>query len=260
MSNIKINEQITFLRKQKGMTQEELAVALGVTNQSVSKWENNICCPDIQLLPKIAQLFGVSTDRLLGHGTPPENEDIILQLREKFNALSESGKADFTFRAATALHTLVFSDYIGENNNPVSGWDMDDAMEHAARSEWGYSAVYAPELTTTMRKSSVFFSNNRNMSFTNTDIKRICGIIKAFSVPDNLKTAAALYQLTVSSEDAFASVREISEKSGLPQEKVSGCILGDLLTFLAEKEGEESGYRFEGMYMNVVPIIALLGF
>lgn len=259
MSNIKINEQIAFLRKQKGMTQEELAAALGVTNQSVSKWENNICCPDIQLLPEIAKLFNVSADKLLGHETPSENEDIILLLREKFNALSESGKADFTFRSVTALHTLVFSDYMGQNN-PVSGWDMEDAMEHAAKSEWGYSAVYSPELTTTMRQSSVFFSNNRNMNFTNTDIKRICGIIKVFSVPDNLKTAAALYRLTVSSEDAFVSVREISEKSGLPPEKVSGCILGDLLAFLAEKEGEESGYRFEGMYMNVVPIIALLGF
>lgn len=260
MSNIRLNEQIAFLRKQKGMTQEELAAALGVTNQSVSKWENNICCPDIQLLPQIAELFGVSTDKLLGYETPSENEDIILQLKEKFNALSESGKADFTFRTVTALHTLVFTDYIGENNNPVSGWDINDAMEHAAKSEWGYSTVYSTELTTTMRKDSVFFSNNKNMSFTNTDIKRICGIIKVFSVPDNLRTAAALYQLTVSSEDVFVSVRKISEKSGLPQEKVSGCILGDLLTFLAEKEGEESKYRFEGMYMNVVPIIALLGF
>lgn len=96
MSNIQINKQIAFLRKQKGMTQEELAAALGVTNQSVSKWENNVCCPDIQLLPQIAELFGVSADRLLGHNTPPENEDIILLLREKFNALSESGKAPFS--------------------------------------------------------------------------------------------------------------------------------------------------------------------
>lgn len=260
MSNIQINKQIAFLRKQRGMTQDELAAALGVTNQSVSKWENNICCPDIQLLPQIAELFGVSTDKLLGHNTPPENGDIILLLREKFNALSESGKADFTFKAVTALHTLVFSDYMRERDNPVSGWDLNGIMEHAAKSEWGYSAVYAPELTTTMRQSSVFFSNNRNISFANTDIKRICGMLKVFSVPDNLKTAAALYQLTVSSEDIFVSVREISEKSGLPQEKVSGCISGDLLTFLAEKEGEESGYRFEGMYMNVVPIIGLLGF
>jgi transcriptional regulator with XRE-family HTH domain len=57
MNTIKLQEQISFLRKQKGLTQEQLANALGVTNQSVSKWESGQCCPDIQLLPAIAELF-----------------------------------------------------------------------------------------------------------------------------------------------------------------------------------------------------------
>lgn len=257
--DIKINEQIAFLRKQRGMTQEELALTLGVTNQSVSKWENNICCPDIQLLPKIAELFNVSVDALLGCKTPLENEDVILQLKEKFSSLSETLKSDFAFRAVTALHVLVFSDYLGEINNPISGFNLNDAMEHAAKSEWGYSSFYAPELTTTMRKSSVFFSDNKNVSVASADVNRICGIIKAFSLPDNLKIAAALYQLTVSSEDAFVSIEEISEKSGLSKEKVKACILGDLLNFLSEKEEEESKYRFEGMYMNILPILLLFG-
>lgn len=66
---MKINEQIAVLRKQKGVTQEELAVAIGVTNQSVSKWESAQCCPDIQLLPALADYFEVSIDELMGHET-----------------------------------------------------------------------------------------------------------------------------------------------------------------------------------------------
>ncbi|MBQ8235419.1 MAG: helix-turn-helix transcriptional regulator [Clostridia bacterium] len=67
MNQIKINEQIAVLRKQKGLTQEELASMLGVTNQAVSKWESAQCCPDIQLLPLIADCFEVSIDELMGH-------------------------------------------------------------------------------------------------------------------------------------------------------------------------------------------------
>ena len=46
-----IGNKIFFLRKNKGVTQEQLAQALGVSNQAVSKWESGQCFPDIQLLP-----------------------------------------------------------------------------------------------------------------------------------------------------------------------------------------------------------------
>ena len=64
MKTIKINEQIIFLRRQKGMTQNEVTCALGATNQAVSKWESAQCCPDIQLLPATAELFEVTIDEL----------------------------------------------------------------------------------------------------------------------------------------------------------------------------------------------------
>ena len=67
MYRIQIHERIAFFRKQKGMTQIELARALGVSNQAVSKWEAARCCPDIQLLPDIADCFGITVDELLGH-------------------------------------------------------------------------------------------------------------------------------------------------------------------------------------------------
>ncbi len=51
-------------RKKLNMTQEQLATRLEVTNQAVSKWESDQCCPDLQLLPKLADLFGLSIDAL----------------------------------------------------------------------------------------------------------------------------------------------------------------------------------------------------
>ena len=62
-----IGSKISFYRRGKGMTQEELAEKLGVSPQAVSKWENDIACPDIQLLPQIAKLFETSVDELLSN-------------------------------------------------------------------------------------------------------------------------------------------------------------------------------------------------
>lgn len=63
--SIRIGENITFLRKKKGLTQDELAKELNISNQAVSKWESGKCCPDIELIPVLAHFFEVSIDELL---------------------------------------------------------------------------------------------------------------------------------------------------------------------------------------------------
>lgn len=64
MTTVKL--KIAQLRKNKGIGQQELANVLGVTFQSVSKWETGVTMPDIALLPSIAEFFNVSVDELLG--------------------------------------------------------------------------------------------------------------------------------------------------------------------------------------------------
>lgn len=61
-----LGSKIQELRKQKNMTQEELAAELGVTAAAVSKWENGYTLPDILMLCAIADSFSVTTDELLG--------------------------------------------------------------------------------------------------------------------------------------------------------------------------------------------------
>ena len=70
MEQIYFGERIAALRKAAGLTQEALAQQLGVTNQAVSKWESDQCCPDIMLLPALADVFGVTVDALFGRETP----------------------------------------------------------------------------------------------------------------------------------------------------------------------------------------------
>ena len=63
---IRIGECILNYRKQHGLTQSDFGELLGVSTQAVSKWERELCYPDIFLLPVISKLIGVSVDELLG--------------------------------------------------------------------------------------------------------------------------------------------------------------------------------------------------
>lgn len=79
--NTTLGRRIMTLRKAAGMTQEQLAEKLGVSPQAVSKWENDVSCPDISSIPLIASIFGVSTDELLGikQTIPPAKTESIAE-------------------------------------------------------------------------------------------------------------------------------------------------------------------------------------
>ncbi|MDO5152861.1 MAG: helix-turn-helix transcriptional regulator [Eubacteriales bacterium] len=78
--NESIGNRISKYRKDKGMTQEELASGLGVSSQAVSKWENDISCPDISLLPQLCRILGITSDELL---TGKTNEVKMLPVSER---------------------------------------------------------------------------------------------------------------------------------------------------------------------------------
>ena len=75
--NLRIAENIKRLRQESQLTQAQLAERLGVSYQAVSRWENETTYPDIELLPAIAALFGVTVDYLLGSTAENQKESRI---------------------------------------------------------------------------------------------------------------------------------------------------------------------------------------
>ena len=135
---MKLNENIISLRKTKGITQEELASAIGVTNQAVSKWESGRCCPDIAFLPVLADYFEVSIDELIGHEARKSNKPysaVLLFANEYFanyisaalDILRENGKISASLlqkrlrvgygKAITRIKILAEQGYIDINQN-----------------------------------------------------------------------------------------------------------------------------------------------
>ncbi len=80
--------RIAQYRRAKNMTQEELAERVGVSPQAVSKWENDVCCPDIMLLPKLGAILGVSVDALLSEKPEPETKLLPEEKRKPIDELT----------------------------------------------------------------------------------------------------------------------------------------------------------------------------
>ncbi|MDE6413468.1 MAG: helix-turn-helix domain-containing protein [Eubacterium sp.] len=88
---LNIGNTIKYLRKNKDITQEELADILGVSYQSVSRWETGACYPDMELLPVISDFFSITVDKLLGVNEKAEQEKVN-QYLNKFQEAISKGK------------------------------------------------------------------------------------------------------------------------------------------------------------------------
>ena len=71
MTNKSMGEIVSTLRKEKGMTQKQLADMLNITDKAVSKWERDIAWPDTQTIPKLAEILGVSVEELMNAKSAP---------------------------------------------------------------------------------------------------------------------------------------------------------------------------------------------
>ena len=75
---------INSLRKEKGMTQNELAEKMNVTDKAVSKWERDLSCPDVNTISKLADVLGVSVEELL---KAKKQEDTNSKVKDIFNLI-----------------------------------------------------------------------------------------------------------------------------------------------------------------------------
>lgn len=100
---MKLGAHIAALRKLKGMTQEQLAKAVGVSAPSVSKWETDSSCPDISLLSPIARALGTNLDKLLQFEETLEKDE----LTKSMNEIVETARNESLQNAESKLNNLL---------------------------------------------------------------------------------------------------------------------------------------------------------
>lgn len=106
---IYLSENLRRLRAERGIKQEELAKHIGISVQSVSKWERGETLPDITLLPKIAEFYSVSADELLGTGKSRREREI-----GEFKTDWDSLALQRYYAARLALAEKMYADYPNE--------------------------------------------------------------------------------------------------------------------------------------------------
>ncbi len=143
-----IGKKIKELRKQKGITQEQLADSIGVSFQAVSKWENNIALPDITLAPILANYFGVSMDELFDFSlskTEAEIENIAEQVRDCIESdpdqgrkIIENGLKKYPENVVLLSGLLYVLDYSAEPDKTISV--ANKIIDKTTRSDLKYDA------------------------------------------------------------------------------------------------------------------------
>lgn len=131
MEMMNIADRIQSLRKQKGMSQIELADAIGVSRQAVSKWESEQAIPDLDKIVAMSEIFGTTTDYLLKGIEPLENEGNVANAPKpktsKEDSLALAEKLTHEYKALEKLRTQI-SDNETIIKRPVDG----SYAQHAA--------------------------------------------------------------------------------------------------------------------------------
>lgn len=250
-----LQQQLSLLRREKGITQEELASSLGVTNQAVSKWESGVCCPDIQLLPALAAYFGVTVDRLLGCEAPKEAEQeatLHKQLHAFLNDLPREEVFGAAYRLAARLH-----DGVCRKMGTVP-WNADQPYSRE-EGAWGCSVCSEPEGTTIHSGGTVLLSDSRFFQpLSGARLRKIQAVLQALCEADVLPILFALYAIRREDMARFVSLPELAAACRLPEERVSAAL--EILPLEYPEDSADSRFRLADPYLPIPALLALVSF
>ena len=232
MYECKIAEKLVDLRTAKGITQEDVAQSLSISNKTVSKWENGISTPDLTMLVELSKYYGVTTDTLLGL-SEDKKQSTTEEIRSLFEGLDRRESVLKAFEAVKALIPAMYgtvskySDDVYDRENVFpseishfyrSNISLHEFFEFVASSENVNVAVMMLR-----NKADFAWMNDMNKQ------KEIVKIFKFLSAEDVLSVLYFVHS-TNCSESFTADY--VTRNTGLKEERVTEildefCSVGD---------------------------------
>jgi len=236
-----IGQIITDLRKKAGVTQDELATALHISSQAVSKWETNTCFPDTQMLPLIADYFKVSIDYLF-KGSDVVYDDIYVKVMQKTASYSQMSKEVYE-----EAHRLFAAAHHGISHGNIRGNKlMYDEPSHISDfnglsllSGKGYGAIV----------TRAFFEN-----ITQETLNFAGPIFEMLSKPNVLQVVSAIISMS------DISLTELKEKLKIGDEKLqqalsAGISQGIIIEKVSKHKLLGKTYEIASMYHTCICIL-----
>lgn len=249
---MKLNEQIGTYRRQKGMTQEELAGKLGVTGQAVSKWESGQCCPDVALLPTLADIFGVTIDTLMGREAPDSFAGLYANTKAYFSAVSEEELHRDAFRLSILLHESLCTNGFRR----TVPFQPDHGME-IRPPKWGYSIEADPAGCGVYAGCGILLTYHPAWTMPNAGkLWQIQKKLQSLADGMTLSVLFTLFALTYRDEDRYVSADAIAKEARLSVDEVEKVL--STIDVTVQEQGGKLVYRLAGSNMYLPVLLEML--
>lgn len=129
-----LKDNIKILRKQKGLSQEELSVKLNVVRQTISKWEQGLSVPDAEMLINLSEVFDTPVSTLLGENIEEVKSDELKVISEKLEVINQQLYKEHEMKRKRLCNlliiicvcVLIMFIFLLIMNSPYLNWDYKD--------------------------------------------------------------------------------------------------------------------------------------
>ena len=129
-----LKDNLKILRKNKGLSQEELSIKLHVVRQTVSKWESGLSVPDAEMLINISEIFETPVSEILGESIEEKEKNDLKVISEKLEVINEQLSMKQKTKRKKLINTLIVVDIcllllfvlLAVLGSPYQNWDYND--------------------------------------------------------------------------------------------------------------------------------------
>ncbi len=221
MYECKIAEKLVELRTSKGVTQEDVAQSLSISNKTVSKWENGASTPDLPMVVELAKYYGVTTDTLLGL-SEDKKQSTAEEIRSLFEGLD---RRESVLKAFETIRALVPTMYGTVSKYYDDTYDKENVfptgMSHGYRSAISLHEFF--EFTASSENVNLavmMLRNKANFAWMN-DPNKQKEIVKIFKFLSNEDTLAVLYYVHSTNCSESFTADYVARNTGLKEERIT---------------------------------------